>query len=115
MAKITAPDKRKKESSIKIADLFFYFDGQERNRIDQGRVGRKTGQVMALREKLLSLPEPEFDVAIRTIENIVTPINGAGQAVTASGTRINRDALDLFERTSKSGSKASTAEKTSRI
>ncbi len=56
---------------ISLDDLSYYFDSQMKDAVDFGSYGQKTGAVLALRQKLMKLPEDEFDVAIKTIEKIV--------------------------------------------
>ncbi len=65
-------DARKNNDSVDLDDLAYYFDAVAKDRYDQGQLGRRHGQVLALREKLLALPEFEFDAAIKTIEKLVS-------------------------------------------
>jgi len=57
---------------IKIEDVYFYFDGVERDRLDASGMSRRSGEVLALRERLLKLPEAEFDVVIRTLRQVIS-------------------------------------------
>ena len=109
-------EKQKNEPKVKLSDLFYYFDSQERNRLDQGRLGRKSGQVLALREKLLCLPEPEFDVAIRTIEQIVGSRDiGSETSEVRRNTAGRREAIELFERTNTAIKLTPASDKISRV
>ena len=60
------------KSTIKIEDVYFYFDGVERDRLDASGMSRRSGEVLALRERLLRLPEAEFDVVIRTLRQVIS-------------------------------------------
>lgn len=59
------------EKKVSIDELSYYFDSQRKDSVDYGSYGQKTGAVLALRQRLMRLPEEEFDAAIRTIEKIV--------------------------------------------
>ena len=56
---------------IKIDELRYYFDSEAKNSLDKGGAERRNGQLMMLREKMLSLPEQDFDMAMRTMEKLV--------------------------------------------
>ncbi len=93
-----------KQSTIDVNDLFYYFDAQEKNLLDYGRLGRKTGQVLALRSRLLSLPDGEFESAMGAIEKIVGP-----SSLERNGSNIPKPirqarALELFEQVGRSAS-----------
>ncbi len=60
------------KAKIKIEDVYFYFDGVERDRLDASGMSRRSGEVLALRERLLKLPEAEFDVVIRTLRQVIS-------------------------------------------
>jgi len=104
------------EGTAKLSDLCYYFDSVECDRLDQGALGRKAAQVLTLRQKLLSLPEPEFDAAIKTLEKLVEVKSAAAHA--AQSGRISpsrREAIELFERTSESANRVPAPEKVSRV
>jgi len=61
----------KKNNGINIENLWFYFDSIERDCMDLGMLDRKSSQVLALKGKLMKLPQLEFDAAIKTIEKLV--------------------------------------------
>jgi hypothetical protein len=60
------------KSQIDISDLFYYFDSQERDGLDKGKLGLKMGQILSIREKLLSMPELEFNSTIKIMEKILS-------------------------------------------
>lgn len=60
------------KAKIRIEDVYFYFDGVERDRLDASGMSRRSGEVLALRERLLKLPEAEFDVVIRTLRQVIS-------------------------------------------
>ena len=98
--------------NIRIDDLYYYFDGKERDRLDAGGLGHKQSSYLAMREKLLRLPTPQFDAAMQAIQSLV------GTPTATDATSENRDArkgaLELFEAAS-AGMKAKASEKVSRI
>ena len=64
--------KGKKKLTVKLEDLFFYFDGVERQRLDGSGWSRRSAEVLALREELLKLPETAYEAAIKTMKNVVS-------------------------------------------
>ena len=65
-------DKRSNnKAKVKIEDVCFYFDGVERDRLDAAGMSRRSGEVLALRERLMKLPEAEFDAVIRTLRQLI--------------------------------------------
>lgn len=54
-----------------VQELSYYFDAARKDALDRGGVGRKNGQLLQLREKMLQLEDAQFDMAIRTMENMV--------------------------------------------
>lgn len=91
-----------------IAELCYYFDSVERDRIDQGQLGRKTSHILAIREKLMALPTPEFEAAIKTITRLVADVKPK-DAFLANQELKKREALELFEKTSQANAAISTA------
>jgi hypothetical protein len=68
---VAVDPKKKKSNTVKLADLAFYFDAVERDRLDASGTSRKTGEVLALRDKLLKLPEEEFDATLKTVKGLI--------------------------------------------
>ena len=54
-----------------IDELRYYFDAEQRDSIDRGSISRKSGEVLALREKMVLLPDQKFDLAMKTIKKMV--------------------------------------------
>ena len=90
-------ESRKEQDRVAIGDLFYYFDAKERDRLDAGGVGRKQSTYLAVREKLLRLPDAQFDAAMKAIEALVG--NGIGADRSGADAALkSRTALELFER-----------------
>lgn len=106
-------DSRKEQDKVAIGDLFYYFDAKERDRLDSGGVGRKQSTYLAMRERLLKLPEAQFDAAMRAIDALVGPM--PNQALAAAEANLKgRAALELFERAN-AGMQQGSPEKISRV
>ena len=54
-----------------IDELRYYFDAEQRDSIDRGSISRKSGEVLALREKMVLLPDQKFDLAMKTMKKMV--------------------------------------------
>jgi hypothetical protein len=88
------------KASISIPNLCYYFDGVERERLDTGALNRKTGEWLAVRTKLVLLPDATFEVVMRSINSFIDSVAPASTPEsTPVGKRAERDrALALFEK-----------------
>jgi len=59
------------DKRISVLDVCYYLDAQRQNGIDRGSAAMRSGAVLALRTKLLALPEREFDFAVRALNQMV--------------------------------------------
>lgn len=101
------PPKKAKKSGVRLEDLAFYFDGVERDRLDATGTSRKTGEVLALRDKLLKLPEEQFDAAIKTVKGLIAESSPKDDATETRAKR-RLEASQLYtESTSSSGKSVS--------
>lgn len=91
-----AADKGNKKPKVKLEDLRFYFDGVETERVDAAGWGRRSAEVLVLREKLLKMPAPAFEAAIKTMKNVIADKPAADDPVEASKAR-RAAAAKLFE------------------
>jgi hypothetical protein len=83
-----------------LEQLHFYFDAVERDRIDTCGFSRKSGEVLALRDKLLTMPEGEFDSAIKTLKRLVADVRKSGDSAkekAKEAARQRRQASLLFD------------------
>ncbi len=86
-----------KKSAIDVDELQYYFDAQERDTLDlQGR-SRRSSEVLTIRDKLLSLPQADFEAAVQTIKNMLQPNGKKDKSADDAKTR-RRDANELYER-----------------
>jgi len=60
-----------KPKQINLEDLHYYFDSREKDTLDHGGRSRKSREVLALRDRLLTLPDSEFEMAIKTLNNML--------------------------------------------
>lgn len=76
------------------ADLQYYFESQQHDTHDlQGR-SRRASEVLKVRDRLLSMPEKEFETAIHAIRAILDPKN---QKDSEDQRSKRRDAADLYD------------------
>ncbi len=60
-------------SKFDAKDLQYYFEAQEQDTLDlQGR-SRRASELLKIRDRLLSLPEKEFDTAVLAIRSLLSP------------------------------------------
>jgi hypothetical protein len=94
--------KKPQDPPYSLQSLGFYFDSLVQDRLDRGMLSRKSGQILTLREKLLQLPEPEFETTVKTISKFVETILPAAVESQRSKApvpnQVRREALQVFER-----------------
>ncbi|MFW7380478.1 MAG: hypothetical protein ACOH5I_16820 [Oligoflexus sp.] len=61
-----------KPKVINLEDLHYYFDSREKDTLDYGGRSRKSREVLALRDRLLTLPDQEFEMAIKTLHQMIS-------------------------------------------
>mgnify|MGYP005852644269 CR=1 FL=1 len=59
------------KNNIKIEDLYFYFDSQQKDLLDFSSDSNKIIKILNLKTKLLNLPKDEFIFVINTVEKIL--------------------------------------------
>ena len=61
------------KSNFNARDLQYYFEAQEQDTLDlQGR-SRRASELLKIRDRLLSMPEKEFDTAVHAIHSLLSP------------------------------------------
>ncbi len=80
---------------ISFDNVCYFFDSNRRDAMDRGVLRRRAGQFLALRDKLLALPDEQFEMAIRTLEGMLSP----PPAQKAEPAAERRAAIELFKRT----------------
>ena len=82
-----------------VQELGYYFDAARKDALDRGGVGRKNGQLLQLREKMLQLEDAQFDMAIRTMENMVLkPVTKEAEKKREQALN-RREAQELYQET----------------
>ncbi len=91
----------KKNQNIKLEHISFYFDCQEKDSYDGGRLARKAAQVLQVRNKLMNLDIEEFDRVMESIERLLADKpsefkgpNDRRQIVKAR----QKEALEIYEK-----------------
>ncbi|MES2744589.1 MAG: hypothetical protein V4655_04140 [Bdellovibrionota bacterium] len=83
------------QKNFDAGDIQYYFESQQHDTHDlQGR-SRRASEVLKLRDRLLSMPEKEFDTAIHAIRAILDPKTGKDAEDQKAK---KRDAAELYER-----------------
>lgn len=90
----------RKDEPIKFDDICYFFDGERREALDHGLITRRMVQFVGLRDRILSLPEEQFDVLMRTILAMVNSPNSTTEQPENQVSRQN--ALELFKSTQSS-------------
>lgn len=88
-----------KHKGIPLKDIRYYLDGVETDRSDAGRLNTRAGQALKLRDQLLSLPDNDYEIAIRTIDRIIEALVRTREDRQKRKKFDSGDALTLFERT----------------
>jgi hypothetical protein len=86
--------KPKADDTITLSALRFYFDCVSKDRLDNAGLSRKSAEILALREKLITLSDVEFDVAIKTLSSMV-PKTRFDES--SSGERTSTNATTLYQ------------------
>lgn len=68
----------RKKHGISLEDIAFYLDGVERDRLDSVGPGGKTSEAIAIRDKLLRLPDDAFNAAIKSMKALVADVGVGG-------------------------------------
>jgi hypothetical protein len=82
-----------------LADMCFYFDAVERDRLDGGGQARKASELLALREALVRLPDAEFDTVMKTVRSVLSDQTTDEDATEAGKARKKRSAVQLYQDT----------------
>ena len=96
----------KKQASVRLEDLFFYFDAVQRDRLDAAGISRKSGEILALRERLVKLPDSAFEAAMRTLRALVDESRRLEPEGDGDDQARQTQAQALFEQTTRDGGSA---------
>lgn len=83
-------------SAFDPRDIQYYFEAQERDTLDREGRSRRSSEVLSIRDKLLALPERDFNSVVQTIKSILNPGSSAEEAANAGSKR--KDAADLYDK-----------------
>lgn len=86
-----------KSKIIVVSDLQYYFDAVERDSLDRQSHSNRSTHVLAIREKLLTMPDKDFEAAVQTIKNILSPGSGKPTASDEQKTK-KQQATELYEK-----------------
>lgn len=89
-----------KKHGISLEDVTFYLDAVERDRLDSTGAGGKAGEVLALRDKLLRLPDESFRSTVSSIRALIADLDESKGSRLGSGSNDARDSgRKLYEET----------------
>ncbi len=83
---------------IDMSDLQYYFDAQERDTLDRQGRSRRSSEVLSIRDKLLALPQSDFETVVQTIKNMLHPVSKSDKSGDDAKAK-RKDANDLYDRT----------------
>lgn len=88
------------EDGVPLASVAYYFDAAERDRIDANGASRRAAELAILRERLLKLSDEAFELAIRTIRNVVSDADRDGNKDAQAEANATKKRLgsELYER-----------------
>jgi hypothetical protein len=87
-----------KQVPIDVSELQYYFDAVERDSLDKMSHSRRSSEVLAIRDRLLTLPDKDFEAAVQTIKNILSPNSPASVPGDEQKAK-RREAAELYEKT----------------
>lgn len=61
-----------KKTQFDLGELYYYFHAREKDNIDQGSRSKKLGAILDLREKLMCLPDSEFQATMQTLQGMLS-------------------------------------------
>jgi hypothetical protein len=85
-----------KKPAIDVSELQYYFDAQERDTLDRLGHSRRSTEVLTIRDRLLALPQRDFESVVATIKNLLTSPAQDG-AKTEEAQRKRKDAGELYD------------------
>lgn len=90
------------KKTIEVSDLQYYFDAQERDTLDKQGYSRRSSDMLTIRDRILALPERDYNGVVQTIKNILSKT--PAEAAESNNKNQRRDAGDLYEKTRKASS-----------
>lgn len=87
-----------KPNGIDVSELQYYFDAVERDSLDRISHSRRASEVLAIRDRLLTLPDKDFELAVQTIKNMLNPANSKETDPKVQQAK-KQQAADLYEQT----------------
>src|SRR5262245_61033114 len=87
-----------KPQAIDVSELQYYFDAVERDSLDCLSPSRRSAEVLAIRDSLLTRNDKDIEAAVQTIKNILNP--GGGQPTGVDPQKAKKQqAAELYEKT----------------
>jgi len=83
------------KKKIEVRQIEYYFDSVIRDRLDTGGISRRNATLMALREKLVKLPDAQFDAAVKMLEAFLSAPSDVSQSTSDSSRQ--SQAAEMYE------------------
>lgn len=84
---------------INVSDLKYYFDAKQKDSYDSCSTSAKTQKVLALRDRLLSLSDTEFETIMQTLNGLLDhKAKDATSEKAEDASQDARESLTLFEK-----------------
>ena len=83
-----------RKNQFDLNDLYFYFNAREKDSIDLGARSRKLGALLDLREKLMCLPDSEFQATVHTLQGM---LNAKADKEETKDKKDKKDATTLYQ------------------
>ena len=84
------------KTGIDVSDLHYYFDAQERDTLDRQGYSRRSSDVLTIRDRLLALPQKDYESVVQTIKNILNP--GSADNASQEAKVKRKDASELYDK-----------------
>ena len=84
---------------INMSELQYYFDAKQKDSKDSSGVCTKSRKVLALRDRLLTLSDDEFDLSIQTVNGLLDNRSKESEDGSKKNKSEQHDAATLYENT----------------
>lgn len=87
----------KPDTKIPVSDLHYYFDAKRKDSKDKHSASDRSRKVLDLRDRLLTLSDTEFELALKTLNGLLDQTKGNSKESKDSKSE-TRDAISLYEK-----------------
>lgn len=93
------------DHGVPLAAIAYYFDAEERDRLDANGASRRAAELAILRERMLKLSDAAYELAMRTIRNVIDDADQDASKDAQAEAHANKKRLgsELYERSTGRG------------